>query len=66
VTPKVDTASIEAQANADSKVQTCRKDVMLNPSKFPSAWEIGIPYKSIVGPQTKEFVTSVSNRLNQQ
>lgn len=63
---KVDYTAVEAQANADPKVQTCRRDVMLNPSKHPSDWTYGVPYKSVVGPATKAFISAIATRLNQK
>jgi hypothetical protein len=62
--PKVDYAAVSAQANADSKVQACRKDVMLNQTAHQSDWSYGVPYKSSVGPATKSFITGIMNRLN--
>jgi hypothetical protein len=63
---KVDYTAVEAQANADPKVQACRRDVMLNPSKYPSDWAYGVPYKSAIGPATKAFIASIATRLNQK
>lgn len=63
--PKIDYVAISAKANADPKVQACRKDVMTNPSKYSSDWAYGVPYKSAIGPATKDFISSIANRLNQ-
>ncbi len=63
--PKVDYAAVSAQANADAKVQACRKDVMMNQSAHQSDWAYGVPYKSSVGPATKAFIQSIATRLNQ-
>ena len=64
--PKVDYAAVSAQANADSKVQACRKNVMMDPSSHQSDWAFGVPYKSYVGPATKTFIIGIASRLNQK
>jgi hypothetical protein len=63
---KIDYADVNAKANADPKVQSCRRDVMMNPSKYPSDWRYTTPYKSSVGPATKAFILSIADRLNQK
>jgi RNA polymerase subunit RPABC4/transcription elongation factor Spt4 len=52
-------------ANADTAVQSCRRDVLSNPSKYTSDWQYEIPYDSSVNQTTKNFITSIVNRLNQ-
>lgn len=56
-------STIRAKINADEAVQTCRSEVMLNPSKYPSEWSYGVPYKSSVNQVTKNFISSIINRL---
>jgi hypothetical protein len=63
--PKVDYAAVSSQANADAKVQACRKDVMMNQAAHQSDWAYGVPYKSNVGPATKTFVQGIVTQLNQ-
>jgi hypothetical protein len=58
----VDYSAIEAKANADPKVQACRRDVMANPSKYKSDWGYGTPYESTVDQATKDFISGVVNR----
>jgi|GEM_PF-1958167 hypothetical protein len=53
-------------ANADTAVQSCRRDVLSNPSKYTSDWQYEIPYDSSVNQTTKNFITSIVSRLNQQ
>lgn len=65
-TNKIDYNAIEEKVNADPKVQYCRKDVMMNPSKYPSDWMYVVPYKSNVGPATKTFIQGIENLLNQK
>jgi hypothetical protein len=45
--------------------QSCRREVMTNPSKYSSDWTYGVPYVSTVGPQTKSFINDIVSRLNQ-
>jgi hypothetical protein len=60
--PKVDYAAVSAQANADAEVQACRKDVITNQSAHQSDWVYGVPYKSSVGPATRDFIQSIANQ----
>ena len=62
--PKVDYTMVATKANADPKVQACRKDVMLNQSSHASDWAYGIPYKSIANQTTKDFISSIVERIN--
>jgi hypothetical protein len=52
-------------ANTSSEVQSCRREVMANPSKYPDDWDYGeAPYKSSVDLKTKEFINTILGRLN--
>ena len=64
--PKIDYSAVSAQANADAKVQACRRDVMMNQAAHASDWAYGVPYKSNVGLATKTFISGIMTRLNQQ
>lgn len=44
--------------------QSCYKKVMLNPTKYKSDWQYGIPYKSILDKVTKDFVANLMSKLN--
>jgi hypothetical protein len=61
---KIDYAAIEAKITANSKMQTCRRNVFANPSKYPDDWEFGTPYKTSVGQAAKDFIVSIINKLN--
>lgn len=61
---KVDYQAIESKVSASPKLQSCRKDVLSNPSKYPDGWKYGILYKSTVGPATKDFISAVISRQN--
>ena len=51
-------------ANADATVQSCRRDVLTNPSKYPSDWKYTTPYQTSVSQATKDFIQSIVDRLN--
>lgn len=57
---KIDYETIKLQTNANPKVQGCRRDVLLNPSKYSSDWQYGTPYKTIVNQVTKNFVIGIT------
>ena len=59
-TSKVDVATIDSEAAADPKVQACRRMVLSDPSKYKSDWSLGMPYKSTVGPKTKQFIETLA------
>jgi hypothetical protein len=50
--------------NADPQVQECRRKVMASPNQYPDDYVYGTPYKSTVGPQTKEFINTIMSRFN--
>jgi len=52
----LDYGVVEAKANSDPQVQACRRDAMVNPSKYPSDWSFGIPYKSTINQATKDYI----------
>jgi hypothetical protein len=61
---KTDYNAIEAKVNIDSTLQDCRRNIMSNQSQYPNDFQYGMaPYKSTVGPQTKEFINSVTNGI---
>ena len=63
--PKIDYTAIEAKITANPQMQTCRRNVMANPSKYSSDWAYGVtPYKSSVTQATKDFIVSIVNKLN--
>lgn len=53
----------------DSQLQSCRKEVLLNPDKYPDVVKkiemFGSIYKSISDQTTKDFIKNIVNRLNQ-
>lgn len=57
--------SAEDTTNSNAKVQDCRRNVMAHPDQYPNDWQYGLaPYKSTVGPQTKEFINAAISKLN--
>jgi hypothetical protein len=63
--PAVDFKAVENKANADKGVQACRREVMTNPSLYTSEWGMGgAPYVSSVDTATKNFISSIINKLN--
>ena len=57
---KIDIPTIQSEAAADPKVQACRRTVLSDPAKYKSDWSLGIPYKSTVGPKTKQFIETLA------
>ena len=57
----LDIATIKSETSADPKVQACRRSVLSDPSKYKSDWELGMPYKSTVGPKTKQFIEALAS-----
>lgn len=63
---KIDYAAIELRVTSNPEMQDCRRDVLLNPDKYPNDFKYGIPYESIVSQEAKDFIISITNRLNKQ
>jgi len=53
---------------SDTELQNCRRNVLLNSEKHPEAYEFmsffGLPYKSIVDQETRNFLNNIIKRLN--
>lgn len=61
---KIDSQAIESKITANSKLQNCRREVMLDPAKHPNDFLFGTPYKTTVSQATKDFISAVINRQN--
>ena len=59
-TSKIDYTAADSKAEADPNVQACRRSVLSDPSKYKSDWNLGMPYKSTVGPKTKQFIEALA------
>jgi hypothetical protein len=57
-------AQAQNKAEANVSLQNCRRDVMANPSKYPNDYQYGVPYKSLVGAQTKQFISQILSKQN--
>jgi hypothetical protein len=46
------------------QTQSCRQNIMMNPSKYPDDFRYGTPYKSVVSQSTKDFINAVISKQN--
>ncbi|MFA6519594.1 MAG: hypothetical protein WCT41_02100 [Candidatus Paceibacterota bacterium] len=61
-TTTIDTQAIESKITNDPKLQSCRREVVANPAKYPDDYRYGTPYKTTVSQATKDFINVVISR----
>lgn len=64
LTTKVNYEEIGSKVDTDPRLQECRRNALINPTEYLDKNYMYSDYKSTVGPQTKEFINSVMNRIN--
>lgn len=55
---------VKESVDNNSELQSCRKEILLNPEKYKNDYLLGAPYKAIVTDETKKFVNEIILRLN--
>lgn len=58
-----DYTNILNQSAVIDSLGLCRRDVLFNGEKYPSDWQYGIPYKSIMSNDTKIFINHIITQM---